>query len=135
MASLNRIVILGNILSDPDTRFTVEGKPVAKFNLPVGNGFNQAPGKIEIVCFGKLAEICGQSVKNGSNVLVEGRLQIRSFDDASGTRKWATEVIATDIQFVDSAKSISEAQSPAAVSAASKDEEEVEELPEDDLPF
>lgn len=132
MASLNRIIIVGKTLNDPDSRFTVDGKSVSKFNLPVNNGFNQAPGTVEVVCFGKLADICGQNVKKGSNVIVEGRIQVRSFNDSTGTRKWATEIVATDVQFADSEKSVSETSAPAAVAAS---EEEVEELPEDDLPF
>ena len=135
MASLNRIVLLGKILSDPESRFTVDGKSVAKFNMPVGNGFNQAPGIIEVVCFGKLAEVCGQFIKVGTNVLVEGRIQIRSFNDQGGNRKWVTEIIASDVQLVDSAKSISETHAAAPVAQKDSSEEEVEELPEDDLPF
>jgi len=135
VASLNRIIIQGKILSDPETKFTVDGRPIAKFGMPVGNGLNQSPGSVEVVCFSKLAEVCGQYIKKNSNVLVEGRLQIRTFNDQSGNKKWATEVIATDIQFVDSVKTISQTQPPAAVSQDPNGAEDVEELPADDLPF
>lgn len=132
MASLNRIVLLGSLLSNPETKFSVEGLPIAKFMLPVGNGPKEQPGKIEVVCLGKLAEACSQMFKKDSNVLVEGRIQIRSFEEKAGTRKWVTEIIASNVQFADGQAAPQPVVAPAAVSNA---EEEVEELPEDDLPF
>ena len=138
MASLNRIVIMGRLQADPESRFSVEGVPIAKFPISVNSGFNQAPGRIDVVCFRNLAEICGQYLKKDINVLVEGRLQVRSYDDQGGTRKWVTEVSATNIELVDKLTSGAPAQkeqTQAAQELAGAEEEEVEELPEDDLPF
>ncbi len=133
MASLNRIVILGKVQTDLDTKFTVDGRPIAKFGLPVNNGFNQAPGTIEVVCFSKLAEMCGQFVKKDLDVLVEGKIQIRTFDDQNGNRNWVTEIVATNVESLDNAKV--EKQPVAQAVQDANGFEEVEELPEDDLPF
>ena len=137
MASLNKIVIMGPLLANPESRFSVDGMPIAKFPMGVSGGFNNEQEKIEVVCFKKLAEVCGQYLKTGSNVLVEGRIQVRSYEDPSGTRKWTTEILANNIQFVDD-KQAAPAPVKQAVAAeiqAANVSEEVEELPEDDLPF
>ncbi|MBI5701089.1 single-stranded DNA-binding protein [Candidatus Saganbacteria bacterium] len=136
MASLNRIIILGDILSDPETRFSVEGVPMVKFAMPISSGFNQANNQIEVVCFGKLAETNSQLVRKNLNVLVEGRIQIRSFDDQGGTKKWVTEVVATSLKIL-GAQGKPEQPAKLAVQAVEEafGEEEVEELPPDDLPF
>ena len=136
MASLNRIVIIGQLLSDPESRFTVEGLPVAKFGISVNGGFNQPAGTIDVVSFRQLAETCGQVLKKNSQVLVEGKIQVRSYQDQPGNRKWVTEIIATSVQPM-SASSAPTEKSPSAPQAVydSNGFEEVEALPEDDLPF
>jgi single-strand DNA-binding protein len=69
--------------------------------------------------------------KKDSSVLVEGRLQVRSFEEKAGTRKWVTEIVASNVQFADGQVVPEQVAAPAAAVA----DEEVEELPEDDLPF
>lgn len=101
MASLNRIVIVGKLLSEPEARFTVEGLPITKFAASIASESTGNSGKIEVVCFRKIAEVCGQYLRAGSTVIVEGRIQNRSFEDQSGNRQWATEVIASNVQFID----------------------------------
>lgn len=148
MASLNKIILVGNLISDPETRLAMDGVSVTKFKMTVSNypGSDQNISNIEVVAWRRMAEVCGQYLKKGKLVLVEGRLQIRSYEDQSGQRKWATEVIANNMQMLDSK------QAPAAIELSSDrsavvrqgrtevevqkpEEEEVEELPEDDLPF
>jgi len=146
VASLNKIILVGNLISDPETRLAMDGVSVTKFKMTVSNypGSDQNISNIEVVAWRRLAEVCGQYLKKGKLVLVEGRLQIRSYEDQSGQRKWATEVIANNMQMLDSK------QAPAAIGLSSDrsavarsaevegqkpEEEEVEELPEDDLPF
>lgn len=141
MASLNRIVIIGKVLSVPESKFSVEGTPISKFFISIMSGFNQPSGKIDVVCWQGIAEACSQ-LKKDSNVLVEGRIQVRSYQDQAGARKWVTEIIASSLQLLDSdsvavAKPVVE-QTSSNNNAASDDIgdfSDVEALPEDDLPF
>jgi single-strand DNA-binding protein len=136
MANLNRIVLVGKLNSDPEVRFTVEGVQVAKFQLSVERFAQENAQKqvdiIDIVAWRRLAEISGQYLKRGKSVLVEGRIQVRTYENESGARKWATEVVARSIKMLD------QAEKQSAPQPSSTDEVPgVEELPEEesDLPF
>ncbi len=147
MASLNRIVLVGKLLADPETRLSVDGVSITKFKMTVSNfpGVDQSVSWIEVITWQRLAEVCGQYLKKGKLVLVEGRLQMRSFEDQGGTRKWVNEVVASNMQMLDGAPgggvAKGEENVPAFAGAAEEKAEnasgfeEVEELPEDDLPF
>jgi len=136
VASLNKIIIVGTLTSDPETRLAMDGVSVTKFKMTVSSfpGTDQSVNFIEIIAWRKLAEVCGQYLKKGKLVLVEGQLHIRSYEDQGGQRKWATEVVANNMQMLDS-------KAPTVIAAAENKAEdhsgfeEVEELPEDDLPF
>ncbi|HTY13620.1 MAG TPA: single-stranded DNA-binding protein [Candidatus Omnitrophota bacterium] len=140
MASLNRIVLVGKLLADPETRISVDGVSITKFKMTVSNypGVDQSVNWIEVIAWRRLAEVCGQYLKKGKLALVEGRLQIRSFEDQGGARKWVNEIVASNMQMLDG-RAPAPGEAPAF--AAPSDEkdvsgfEEVEELPEDDLPF
>jgi single-strand DNA-binding protein len=139
MANLNRIILIGNLTSDPEVRFTVEGVQIAKFQLEVDRFVQENSPKqmdyIDVVAWRRLAEICGQHLKKGKPVLVEGRIQVRTFENENGVRKWATEVVARSIKLLGGAVK-EEAASPA-VPETSDQVPGVEELPEEesDLPF
>jgi single-strand DNA-binding protein len=139
MASLNRIVLVGKVSADPEVRSTVEGKQVAKFQLLVERyTTDSAPqiDTIDIVAWEKLADICRQLVKSGKLVLVEGRIQIRTFDNEGGTRKWVTEVVARTLKVFDAGSK--GAAVAAAASSQSDDIPGLPEIPEEeetDLPF
>jgi len=143
VASLNKIIIVGNLTSDPETRLAMDGVSVAKFKMTVSSypGTDQSINFIEVIAWRRLAEVCGQYLKKGKLVLVEGRLQIRAYEDQSGQRKWATEVVASNMQMLDGRPTAaSQTQDGAIANSVPKVEEvsgfeEVEELPEDDLPF
>jgi single-strand DNA-binding protein len=138
VASLNKIVIVGTLLEDPESRLTTDGKAVTKFRMTVSSfpGTDQSVNFIEVVTWQRLAEICSQYLKKGKLVLVEGQFHIRSFEDQSGQRKWTQEVSATNMQMLDG-KPMPKAVNAAAPAEAKEVQglEEVEELPEDDLPF
>lgn len=141
MANLNRIVLIGRLTADPETRFSMDGLSMCKFTLAV----NSFPGAkkvdhIDVVAWRKLAEICGQILKKGALALIEGCIQVRSYEDKSGQRKWITEVVANNMQRVDSKskESLPEVQIGAETEAKAEEAsgfEEVEELGEEDLPF
>ena len=98
MANLNRIVLVGRLAADPDSRATVEGLPIARFRLvverPFGGQGEAGVDMIDIVAWRRLAEICGQYLKKNQLVLVDGRISNRSFEDQAGQKKYVTEVVA-----------------------------------------
>ncbi len=138
MANLNRIILIGRLTADPEARYTVDGTPMTKFRLAVNRfqreGLPQTADFIDIVTWRRLAEISGQYLKKGKLILVEGRIQVRSFSDETGQRKWVTEVVARNMQMLDRAPKEAAPTNEPAGSGQSLDEEEVPE-PEDDLPF
>ena len=138
MANLSRIILIGRLTADPEARFTVNGTPMTKFRLAVDRfqkeGTPKSADFIDIVAWTKLAEICAQYLKKERLVLIEGRIQIRSFNDESGQRKWVTEVIARNMQMLDKESKTAAVNEAVPVSNNVADENEVTE-PEDDLPF
>jgi single-strand DNA-binding protein len=102
MANLNRIILVGKLTSDADSKFTVEGLPMSKMQLAVNrylkDGVPQGTDFIDVIAWGKLAQTVNDSLKKGKVILVEGRIQVRSYQDQGGQRKWVTEVIARSIQ-------------------------------------
>ena len=139
MASLNKIFVIGAILSDPDSRFSVDGTPITKFWIEINGGFNQKAGKIEVVCWQKLAETSSGALKRGLTILVEGYIRNRSFEDQSGTRKWVTEISAARLQPVASSTAAPMAEAKMGAGEFLPEAEAgfsaVEALPEDDMPF
>ena len=134
MASLNKIVIVGNVLADPETRVSVDGLAITKFKMTLSSYPGTETTSIDVVAWRRLAEICGQYLKKGKLILVEGRLQIRSYEEQGGQRKWVNEVVASNMQMLDGKPQPAENKEPPPVEAVSGFDE-LEELPEDDLPF
>lgn len=105
---MNRVILLGRLTKDPVIRYTNSGKVVAGFTLAVDRPFANANGEREadfINCqiWGKSAELMGNSVQKGHRVLVEGRLQIRSYDGKDGQKRWISEVVADRFEFIERA--------------------------------
>lgn len=103
---MNKVVILGRLTKDPDVKYTPTQKVVTSFTLAVDRPFLNNEGKreadfIPVVVWGKAAELCGNSLGKGHRLLVEGRLQIRNFDAKDGTKHWVTEVIASNVEFIE----------------------------------
>lgn len=105
MANLNRIILVGRLTDDPENRTTVEGLPVTKFRLAVNRpNFGQSEAGvdfIDVVAWRRLAEVCGEYLKKGQLVLVDGRIQNRSFEDQTGQRRWVTEVVAATMTMLE----------------------------------
>ena len=132
MANLNRIILVGRLTADPETRSTMDGLPMAKFRLAVGRP-QGGTDFMDVIAWRRLAEVCGQYLNKGKLVLVEGRIQVRSFEDQSGQRRWATEIVARNIQMLDK-KPTASGSAPTAETAPS--EEVVEDIDlASDLPF
>ncbi len=103
---LNRVILIGRLVRDPELRYTSGGAAVANFTLAVDRPFVNRDGArdadfIDIVVWRKLAETCANNLSKGRLVAVEGRLQIRSYDDSQGIRRKASEVVADNVRFLD----------------------------------
>ena len=98
---------MGRLTRDPEVRYTQSGKVVCQFTLAVDRFTTNAEGQREadfvpVVVWGKIGELCGNSLAKGSRALVDGRLQIRSYEAKDGSgKRWVTEVIAGAVQFLD----------------------------------
>ena len=94
-------MILGNLGKDPELRYTATGKANTTFSVAVneGSGENKRVEWFSISAWDKTAELCSQYLRKGQEVFVEGRLQTRSWDD-NGTKKYRTELIASNVQFL-----------------------------------
>ena len=110
MASLNKIMIIGNVGRDPELRMTANGKPVTEFSVAVNRIFNDgASGErreetewFRVVCWQRLAETAQQLIQKGRLVFVEGRLQTRPWTDREGKERLSVEIIANDFRVLDS---------------------------------
>jgi len=103
----NKIILIGRVTRDFDLRYTQNGTAVAKFTLacdrPVSKDREKEADFINITVWQKLAESCANYLSKGRLVAVEGRLQIRSYDDSQGIRRKAADVIAGNVKFLDRA--------------------------------
>ncbi len=106
---MNRVILVGRLTKSPDVKNTTTGKAVANFTLAVDRRFKNKDGQKEadfvpIVVWGKQAEFAGQYLSKGSQIGVSGRLQVRSYDDKDGNRRYVTEVVADEINFINTNK-------------------------------
>jgi len=104
MAGLNKVMLIGNLGRDPEVRHTASGQQVANFSLATSENFTDKGGNRQtrtewhkIVVWAKLAEICGQYLRKGSRIYIEGRLQTRQWEDQQGQNRSTTEVVATNM--------------------------------------
>ena len=105
---MNKVILIGRLVKDPEMRYTQSGKGVCSFTLAVDRRFSkegqQTADFIPIVAWNKLAEICGNNLVKGRRISVEGRMQVRNYDAQDGTKRYVTEVIADEVEFLDSRK-------------------------------
>ncbi|OGW79094.1 MAG: hypothetical protein A3G33_03800 [Omnitrophica bacterium RIFCSPLOWO2_12_FULL_44_17] len=106
-ASLNRVLLIGNLTRDPELRYIPSGQAVTSFTVAVNRTYAAATGEkkeevsfIRVVVWAKRAEVCHEYLRKGSPVFVEGRLQSRSWDAPDGTKRSTIEVIAQNVQFL-----------------------------------
>jgi single-strand DNA-binding protein len=105
--SVNKVILIGHLGADPEIRYTQGGAPVANLRIATNESWTNKNGQKEertewhrVVAWSKLAELAGQYLSKGRQIYVEGRLQTRSWDDKEGNKRYATEVVATNIQFL-----------------------------------
>jgi len=137
MASLNRVLLIGNLGADPELSYTPNGTAKAAIRMATREVWTGKDGQKgertewhRVVAWGRLAEICGQYLTKGRQVFIEGRLQTRSWEDRDGNKRWTTEVIASGMQMLGARGSRDESEGPAL-------DEPPPELtpPEEDVPF
>lgn len=104
---MNKIILIGRLVRDPELRYTPNGAAVCTFTLAVDRPYNSQSNEreadfIDIVVWNKIAENVAKYIAKGRQVGVEGRLQIRSYEANDGQRRWRTEVIANNVEFLGS---------------------------------
>ena len=146
---INKVMLIGNLGRDPETRYAQNGSAVTRFSIATSESWkDRTSGEQQertewhnVVCFARLAEIAGEYLRKGSKVYVEGSLRTRKWQDQSGQDRYTTEIVAQEMQMLDSRKmapdgggyqSAPVASAPAAGAAA--DPAPID-FPEDDIPF
>ena len=107
---VNKVILVGNLGQDPEVRYMASGEAACNFTIATSESWKdkQTGEKKEktewhkLACFGKLAEICGEYLKQGSKIYIEGRLQTRKWQNQQGQDQYTTEVIFNDMQMLDS---------------------------------
>ncbi len=133
-ASLNKVILIGNLTADPELRYTPSGTARTRFSIAVNRQYKDSSGQLQeettfvpIVTWGSQAENCANYLSKGRSVAVEGRLRIDSFENAEGERRKVIEVVAQSVQFLGGpprqADSAPSEPSTVSESAAQNDEE------------
>jgi single-strand DNA-binding protein len=104
---VNKVILVGHLGADPDMRYTPSGQGVCELRLATSESWNDKNGQRQertewhrIVVWGKRAEVCSKYLSKGRQVFVEGRIQTRNYDDKDGNKRYITEIIANDVQFL-----------------------------------
>lgn len=108
MAGLNKVMIIGNLGTDPEMRFTPNGNPVTSFRIATGRSYTSPEGErkqetewFDVVTWNRLAETCNQFLTKGKRAYVEGRLRTRSWEGQDGQKHSRIEIIANTVLFLD----------------------------------
>ncbi|MBT0664223.1 single-stranded DNA-binding protein [Geobacter pelophilus] len=107
MASLNKVMLIGNLGKDPEVRYTTSGQAVASFSIATSEKFKNRNGEMEertewhnVVLWGRQAEIAGEYLAKGRTVFIEGRLQTRKWQDKDGRDRYTTEIVGDRMQML-----------------------------------
>ena len=108
MAGINKVILIGRLGSDPEVRYTPSGVAVANFSIATSEEWKDKDSgerreRTEwhrIVAWRRLGEICGEYLSKGKQVYIEGRLQTRDWEDRDGNKRYTTEIVASDVQFL-----------------------------------
>ena len=144
--SVNKVILVGRLGKDPEVKYTPSGASVAKFTMATDEVFKDRSGEQQrrtewhtIVAWNKLAEICGQYLTKGKQVYIEGSIRSRQWEDQSGGKRTAYEIVAREMKMLGS-KADSERSIPAREPAPAEPESSPEppsttEISDDDIPF
>ncbi len=148
MASVNKVILIGNLGRDPEVRYMPSGDAMVQINLATTENWRDKSGEKQektewhrVVMFGKVAEIAGEYLKKGSPAYFEGRLQTRKWTDKEGQDRYTTEIVADRMQMLGSrsggsARAMPEDDTPASTKSAGSAQQAggIDDL-EDDIPF
>ena len=140
MAGVNKVILVGNLGADPEVKYLSNGTTVANFRIATSeNRVNRTSGEKttttewhRIVAFGRLAEICGEYLSKGKQVYIEGKIRTRSWDDKEGNKRYATEVVANQMQMLGAAGA---GTVPDVGKEVDMDQEGIQGPADDDVPF
>ncbi len=141
MAGINKVILIGHVGQDPEVKYTSSGVAVANFSVATSEEWtDKNTGEKQkrtewhrIVAWRRLGEICGEYLRKGKQVYVEGRLETRAWEDRDGNKRYTTEIIANQMQMLGPAAE--RAPRPAEPAGESYPFEEPIAIPEDDIPF
>lgn len=144
--TVNKVILIGRLGSDPELRYTPAGQAVANFNVATNESWKSKDGNAQdrtdwhkIILWRNLAELANEYLKKGSRVYLEGKLQTRSWDDKGGNKRYVTEVVADQMQFLDGREGMNgNAGSPSNTGASDRQAPAGNDgsyADEDDLPF
>lgn len=115
---INRVCLFGRLTRDPEVRFTPNNTPIANFSIASNRSYVNAAGEkkenvsfFNCVCWGKRGQVFAQYVKKGNRILIEGRLEQRSWEDKDGNKRSTVEIVVDDFQFIESAQQSQDAES------------------------
>ncbi len=140
MASVNKVILIGNLGADPELRYTPSGSAVATFNMATTERWKNKDGQPQeqtewhrIVLWNRPAEVAKEYLRKGSSVYVEGRLQTRNYEDKDGIKRYVTEVVGQRMQLLGGrGAQMSDAETPGAPPPPPQGDLDSED---DDLPF
>ena len=132
-ASLNKVIMIGNLTADPELQYTSSGTARTRFSIAINRQFKDKSGQLQedvtfvpIVAWGSQAENCANYLSKGRSVAVEGRLRISTFETQDGEKKKMVEVVAQNVQFLGSARTSDNAGTiPAKAERPDSEDEEV----------
>ena len=123
---MNKVTLLGRLTQDPEIRYTNSGKAVASFTMAVDRpGKEKVTDFIPVVLWNKTAETVGNYVSKGQRLLIEGRLQVRSYENSNGEKRRVTEVVGSYMEFIEKTKKTN----------SSGDWDSMGETTEEEIPF
>lgn len=130
----NKVTLVGRLGSDPEVKYTQSGTPVATFSLATSETWKKDGNKQEktewhrIVAWERLGEVCGEYLTKGKLILIEGKLQTRSWEDKEGNKRQVTEVVARDMKMLESMGGNNKPGKNTSDGGG-------QSIPEDDIPF
>lgn len=138
---INRIILLGFLGSDPEVRYSQSGAAIANFTMATTETWKKDGVKESvtewhrIVVFKRLAEICGENLKKGSKIYLEGKIQTRKWEDKNGNKRWTTEIVAQNMKMLDSRGSTQQEEPPAPMNKTESKPESGDIDMGEDVPF
>jgi single-strand DNA-binding protein len=145
--SVNKVILIGRLGKDPELKYTPNGTPVAKFSLATDEVFKDQSGETQkrtewhnIVAWKRLAEICGEYLTKGKQVYIEGSIRSRQWEDQSGNKRTAYDIVARTMQMLGSRAdseraAAAPAERPAAPAAPEPEAPPESEITDEDIPF